>query len=105
MSAFQGVYKHCITADVIASWKTILTPRIRLCLRDPAIPLKLCRRRFPIKIAFAMAISQFKGRPLYMLECIHYRLFLPMASCIWLFPDPLHFTTPLLQLLKGVDSI
>ena len=49
--------------------------------------------------------SQLRGRPFYMFECIHYRLFLLMVSCTWLLPDPLHFTTSLLQLLKGVDSI
>jgi hypothetical protein len=52
-----------------------------------------------------MTISQLKSRPLYMFECIHHRQFLPMASCNWLFLDPLHFTTSLLQLLKGVDNI
>ena len=105
LPGFLGVYKHCITADVIGSWKTILVPRIHLRLRDPTVPLKLCRRRFLIKIAFAVTISKLESRPLYMLECIHYRLFLPMASCMWLLLDPLHFTTSLLQLLKGVDSM
>jgi len=28
-----------------------------------------------------MTISNLKGRPLYMLECIHYRLFLSMTIC------------------------
>jgi hypothetical protein len=80
-------------------------PRIQLCLRDPTFSFRLCRGRSPIKIDFAMTISQLKGRPLYMLECIHHRVFLPMASYMWLFPDPRHFTTSLLQLLKGVNSI
>lgn len=31
---------------------------------------KLCRRRFPINIAFAMAISKAQGRSFYMLECV-----------------------------------
>jgi hypothetical protein len=39
-----------------------------------------------------------------MLQYIHHRLFFPMASSMWHFPDLLRLTTSLLQLLKAIDN-
>ena len=49
--------EHCIVAEVSGSTE-ILIPRIQVCPSDPAIPFKLCRRRFLVKIAFPMAITE-----------------------------------------------
>jgi hypothetical protein len=65
----RGLHEHCITAEVIDS---ILIPRIQLCPSDPAIVFRLCRRRFSIKIAFAVTVSKAKGQTLKRLA-----IFLP----------------------------
>jgi hypothetical protein len=51
-------------ADVIGSRQTTrtLTPRIQLCPSAPAIPFKQRRRRYPMKILFAVTISEDQGQ-------------------------------------------
>jgi hypothetical protein len=64
-SIFNEKAKVKITAaEVTGSRKIIPIPRIRLCPSDPTIPFKLCRRRFPIKIAFAVPINKAQGQTL-----------------------------------------
>jgi hypothetical protein len=101
----RGLQGHRIAAEDIGSRKTILIPRIQLRSPDPTIPFKLCRRRFPIKIAFAMTVSKAQGQTLKRVAIYPPSPVFPMASCLWHFPDPLHLTKSLLQLLKGIDSV
>jgi hypothetical protein len=63
-------HKHCIAAEVIGYRKSIIIPRIQLCPSDATIHFKLCRRRFPIKLVFAMTINMAQGQRLNVLECI-----------------------------------
>lgn len=58
----KGLDEHCIATNVIGSIKTILTPNVQLCPPDPTIPFELCRRLFPIKIAFATTNSKAQGQ-------------------------------------------
>ena len=58
------LHEHCLGAKVTVFRKIILVPKIQLCPSDPTIPFKLCRRRFPIKIAFAMTVSKAQGQTL-----------------------------------------
>lgn len=53
----RGLQEYNIAAEVIGCRKTILVPRCtcKLCMSDPTISFKLCRRQFPFKIMFAMA--------------------------------------------------
>jgi hypothetical protein len=64
----RDVKDRCIAVEVIDSINTILKPSIRLCPSYPTIPFKLCRGRFPIKIAFAMAINKAQGQALVMVS-------------------------------------
>jgi hypothetical protein len=75
-------HEHSIAAGVTGPRESILVPRIQSCLSDPTVPFELSRRRFPIKIAFAMAISKVHGRRLNVLEYIY---LLPMASSMCIF--------------------
>jgi hypothetical protein len=49
---------HCIAVEFIGSRHSNLMPRIQLCPSVPTTPFNVCRRRFLIKIAFAMAINK-----------------------------------------------
>jgi len=54
---------------------------------------------------FCMTINKAQGRTL---KCAGIYLPSPVffhGSCMWHFPDPLHLTTSLLQLLKGTDKV
>jgi hypothetical protein len=51
------LHQHFIAGEIIGCRKTVLTPRIQLCLTDPSIPFKLRRRRFPIKNDFVLPIN------------------------------------------------
>ena len=42
---------------------------------------------------------------LKVLQYIYHCLSFPMASSMWHFPEPLHLTTSLLQLMKGTDNL
>jgi hypothetical protein len=48
---------------------------MELCPSHPTILFKLCRRRFPIKIAFAVKINKAQKQKLNLLHYIHPRLF------------------------------
>jgi hypothetical protein len=66
----------------------------------------LQHEKFRIKIAFAMTISKAKGQTLTGVAIyIYHRLFFPISSSMLHFPDTLHLTTSLLQLLQGVVSV
>lgn len=46
------------------------------------------------------------GIHLHVLEYTYHRLFFPPKdSSVWNFPQPLHLTMSLLQLLKGTDNL
>jgi hypothetical protein len=100
----RRLHRKCILPEVLDCSQAVLVPRIQLCPSDPTIPFNPCRRRFTIKIAFAV-IVRLKGRLLTVLHYIYRRLFFPKASSACPFPDPLHCTVSLLQLLKGFDSV
>ena len=87
------------------SRKTLLIPRIHLCLSYPNIPFKLCRRRFPTKIAFVVAISKAQEQTLKRDGVYPPSPVISMASYMLHFPDPLHFLNSLLQFLKSIDSV
>ena len=100
---------HRIATNVTGARKTVLIPRMQLWPSDPTIPFQLCGRRFPIKIAFAVTVS-LKGRRLNVLEYTHYRIFpyprpQHMTSCMWHFPERLHFTMSLLELLNDSGNV
>ena len=65
MTDFEG---HCIAVEFIGSKHINLMLRIQLCPSDPTIPFKACRRRFPIKIAFAMAVNKAQEQTLVMIS-------------------------------------
>jgi hypothetical protein len=60
----RGFDEHSIAAEFIGSRKTILILSIQSCPSVSTIPFKMCRRRFPIKIAFAMTLSKAQGQML-----------------------------------------
>jgi hypothetical protein len=102
----RGLQEHCIATEVIGSTKkTNLIPTIQLCPLVPTIPFELWRRRFPTKIAFAMKINQGQGQTLKSVGTYPSLPVFPMVSSTWHFSDPLHLTTSLLLLLKGVDNV
>ena len=90
---------HWLETEVTSSRKADLSPRTQLHLSDPTLSLKLCRRRFAIKIAFAMKIRNAQGQTLK-----HAAGYTPLPAVCGIFPDPIHLTASLLQLLKVVDS-
>jgi hypothetical protein len=101
----RGLMEHRIATEISDSIQIILLPRIELLPPDPATPFKMWKRNFPIKIAFAMTISKPQGQMLkrngmYQPSSV----FFPMDNSTWCFPDPLHVTALLLQLLKGIDK-
>jgi hypothetical protein len=54
--------KQCIPAEVTCSRHSILISSIQLCPPDPTVHFKLCRRRFLMKIAYAMTASKAQGQ-------------------------------------------
>jgi PIF1 helicase. len=66
--------------EIIDPRQNILLPRIELCPPDPTIPFGLCRRRFLIKIAFAMTISKLQGQMLKRVEMYQPSPVLPMGN-------------------------
>jgi ATP-dependent DNA helicase PIF1 len=60
----RRLHKHFTAAAVSGSGETFLVPSIQLCPTEPTIPFKRRRRRFPIKIAFAMLVSKTQGQTL-----------------------------------------
>jgi hypothetical protein len=83
----------------MGSRKTLLMLRIHLCLSYPNIPFKLCRRRFPTKIALAVALSKAQEQNLKRDRVYPLSSVISMASYMLYFPDPLHFLNSLLQFL------
>jgi len=57
----RDLREHCIAEEVTGSVRAVLIPSIRLCLSQPTFPFRLCRRWFPIKTSFAMAISKVQS--------------------------------------------
>jgi hypothetical protein len=101
----KGLHEHCTATEVTGCIKTILIPKVQLCPSAGTIPFKLCTRQFPIRIVFALTINKFQD---YMLERVAIYLpspVFPMARSIRHFPDPLHLTTSLLQLLRDIDNV
>ena len=96
----RGFYEHCIAAEVVGSIGTIPTPRIHLRPSDPNFPFQLCRRRLPIKIAFALTISEAQVQALKRVGIYLPSLFVSSWSA-----DPLYLTTSLLKLLKDIDNV
>jgi hypothetical protein len=60
---------------------------------------------FRLKLRLLRHLIRLKVKRLNVLEYTPNRLFYPMASSVWQLPDPLHLTTSLLQLLKGIEGI
>ena len=79
--------------------KAILIPSIDLRPSGPAIPSRQCRRRFAIKIAVAMTIRNAQGQTLKRAAG-----YTPLPAVCGIYPDPIHLTASLLQLLKVFDS-
>jgi len=86
------------------SRQTILAPSIQLCPSDLTVPFKLCRRRFPIKMAFGMTIRP-KGRRLNLLQYIYRHMSFPTANSVRRLIVPLHLTKSLLQILNTIDKV
>jgi hypothetical protein len=103
----RGLDKHCIAVKVTGYRKTIITPSIQLRPSDPSIRFKQRIRRFPIKFASAVTSSKAQRQTLKRVAIYPPSpvFFPPMASSMWHFPNPLHLTTSLLQLLECVDSL
>jgi hypothetical protein len=51
-------HEYCAAAEVISSTKCVLIPSIELCLSDPVIPFRMCRRRLASKITFSVRIDK-----------------------------------------------
>ena len=83
----------------MGSKKTLLIPRIHSYLSYPNIPFKLCRRRFPTKIALAVALSKAQEQNLKRDGVYPTSPVISMASYVLHFPEPLHFLDSLLQFL------
>lgn len=73
------------------------------CTSYLTIPFRLCRKRFLIKIVFAMKI-RLKGKLLDVLGYIHHRLFFSVAKCKWHFSHSSSFDNVAVTLLKGADN-
>jgi len=91
--------------QVNGSTKTCLILRIQLCQSDPVSPLKLCIRRFLIKIAFPMTSIRPRDRCLNVLEYTNHFLLFTTAKSKWHFLNSLHMTMSLLQLLNGINNV
>lgn len=96
------LHKYCTTAEVTGSGETFLIPRIQLCLPSPTVQFKRRRRRFPIKIAFAMTTSAAQGQKLKPVAIyLPSSVLFPMASSMWHFLDSLNFITSLFVIIEG----
>ena len=51
-----------ITGDVKFAGKTVLIPRITLSPTADKIPIPLCRRQFPVWVAFSMTVNKSQGQ-------------------------------------------
>ena len=61
----KDLNEHCKPAEVTGCRKTIFITRIQLCPSDrTSIPFKQYRRRFTIKITFAVTIRKAQGKML-----------------------------------------
>jgi len=101
----RGLHKHYVAAKVIFSRKTILNFQIQLRPSNPTIAFVLCRRRFPIKIAFNITINRAQMPKPKRAEIYPPSPVFPMASSTWNFLDPLHLKASLLQVFKGVENV
>jgi hypothetical protein len=87
------------------SRKTILIPRIHLRLSYTNIPFKMCRRRFPTKVALAVAISKAQEQTLKRGGVYPPSPVISMTSYMFHFPDSLNFVNYLLHFLKDIYSV
>jgi len=53
---------HILTGQRASEDNDILIPRITLSSDDSQMPFKLCRRQFPVRVAFAMTINKAQGQ-------------------------------------------
>ena len=60
----SGVHEQRTAVEVTGPTKAVLTPSIRLCPSDPAVPFRLYRRQFQFKITFAVTVSKAQGQTL-----------------------------------------
>jgi hypothetical protein len=87
----KGLHEHCMAAEVTGFRKTILVPRIQL-----RSSVQLCRRRFPIKIAFSMVKVKVKFFQERAMKAQRYSSTISLTSVLheggWSTPRPGRFT-------------
>ena len=102
----RGLHERYVVTELIFFFrKIILNFQIQLRPSNPTIASVLCRRRFPTKIAFNIAINRAQMQKPKRAEIYPPSPVYPMDSSMWNFLDPLPLKASLLRMLKTVDSV
>jgi hypothetical protein len=100
----KDLHEHCIAAEVIDSRKAILNSGFSYVPHKLLFSKNCIEDDFRSKSLLLWKSIRLKSWLLYVLQYIDHRLFFLMPTYMWNFPDHLHLTTSLLQLLSGIDN-
>ena len=63
----MSITSKVLVVQIAATKELAFIPRIDLCPSDTTLPFTLCRRQFPVVLAFAMTINKAQGQSLQKL--------------------------------------